>query len=36
MVVECEAAALDLLEVELRSNLEARGGSLGRMIVRPI
>jgi hypothetical protein len=30
LVVECEAAALERLETELRSNLEARGGSLGR------
>ena len=36
MVVECGAAALERLETELRSDLEARGGSLGRMIVRPI
>ena len=36
MVVECEAAALERLETELRSNLEARDGSLGRMIARPI
>ena len=36
MVVECEAGALDLLEMELRTNLEARGGSLGRMTARRI
>jgi hypothetical protein len=36
MVVECEAAALDELEMVLRIELEARGGSLGRMIARSI
>jgi hypothetical protein len=36
MVVECEAAALDRLEMVLRIKLEARGGSLGRMVARPI
>jgi hypothetical protein len=36
MVVECEAAALDRLEMVLRIKLQARGGSLGRMVARPI
>jgi hypothetical protein len=36
MVIECEAAALDELEMVLRIKLEARGGSLGRMVARPI
>jgi hypothetical protein len=31
LIVDCEAAALELLEIALRTELEARGGSLDRM-----
>jgi hypothetical protein len=33
LVVECEAAALELLEAALRAKLEASGGSLTSMTV---
>jgi hypothetical protein len=36
LIVDCDAAALALLETALRVKLGARGGSLERMIVRPI
>jgi hypothetical protein len=36
MIVEGEAAAVDLLEIELRAALEARGGSLESMTARRI
>jgi hypothetical protein len=36
MVVECEAAALEPLEAELRTELAARGGSLRAMMARRI
>lgn len=34
VIVECEAAALDLLETAVRTKLGARGGSLEMFVVR--
>jgi hypothetical protein len=36
MVIECEAASLDRLELVLRVNLGANGGALQTMTARPI
>jgi hypothetical protein len=36
LIVDCDAAAIALLETALRTKLGARGGSLERMIARPI
>jgi len=36
LIVECEAGAVEALEAVLRVALAARGGSLERMVARPI
>jgi hypothetical protein len=36
LIVDCDAAAVALLETALRTKLGARDGSLERMIARPI
>jgi hypothetical protein len=36
LIVDCDSAALDVLETALRVKLGARGGSLERMIARRI
>ena len=36
LIVECEAGTLKLLEIGIRSELAARGGSLEQMVARPI
>jgi hypothetical protein len=36
LIVDCDAPAVSILETSLRTKLGARGGSLERMIARPI
>jgi hypothetical protein len=36
LIIDCEPAAIDVLETVLRVALAARGGSLEQMVARPI
>jgi hypothetical protein len=36
LIIDCEPAAVDVLETVLRVALAARGGSLAQMVVHPI